>query len=82
MGTQASKKSSSVAFQSQETIGERAARERCHVPAQASQGMMVCSQRESRRIEFSGTTGGLWQTSLSELSLRRVPSNRGRTLKT
>jgi hypothetical protein len=33
METQASKKSSSVAFQSQETIGERAARERCQVPA-------------------------------------------------
>ncbi len=38
MGTQAPKKSSGVAFQSQETIRQRAAHKRCQVPALKARG--------------------------------------------
>jgi hypothetical protein len=53
MGTQASKKSLGVAFQSQETIRERAAREGCQVPALKARGEIGELQTPGAWARFS-----------------------------
>jgi hypothetical protein len=77
MGTQASKKSSGVAFQSQETIRERAARERCQVPALKARGDIgeletpsACARFSTLRVQAHLPTAqlanSLWRPELAE----------------